>query len=81
MSSHRGRCTKPGNFIAKLPWRPKLKRAKRPHVNVKLENTEFYRRLLENGARDGKFNAELYQFFNDIAPIYLPLRYLQLNLI
>jgi hypothetical protein len=70
MSSHRGRAKEPGNFIAKLPWRPK-----RPHANVKLESTVFYREMLGNGSREGRTKAELYQLFNDIAPMYLPQRY------
>jgi hypothetical protein len=70
MSSYRGRAKEPSNFIAKLPWRPK-----RPHANVKLESTEFYREMLGNGSREGKMKVELYQLLNDIAPIYLPQRY------
>lgn len=71
MSSHGATPKGSSNVIAKLPWRPK-----RPHANVKLESTEFYQHMLGNGSREGKLKAELYQLFNDITPMFLPLRYI-----
>lgn len=68
MGSHQS--GKSGNLVAQLPWLETPANA-----TCKLEDTDFYKQLCDNGSRRGKFREKLYQFYNETVPFYLPLRY------
>jgi hypothetical protein len=55
--------------VSSLPWV-----SAQPNAPNKLEDTEFYKDLCDGGSEVGEFRAKLFQFHNDIAPVYLPLR-------
>lgn len=58
------------NVVASLPWV-----STQPNASNKLEDTEFYKDLCDYGSKEGIFRSKLFQFYNDIAPFYLPLRW------
>lgn len=59
-----------GNLnVSSLPWV-----SAQPNAPNKLVDTKFYKLLCDGGSEEGKFRAKLFQFHNDIAPIFLPLR-------
>jgi hypothetical protein len=65
MASHRS--SKKANLVARLPWHPV-----QPNGTNKLEDTEFYKDLSDNGSQRGEFREKLYQFYNETTPFYLP---------